>query len=112
MIDFKDIKKEQIEDIFNKKFDFKYTPPKSNWSSILATGKSNYKYEKDRQREYLVEALQTYKLLHLEDSCLRRIPEAGERFKCTEDRLETLLGDNDYKYVFVKVIEEIRQGNE
>lgn len=112
ILDMNNITDEQIDNIFNKDFNFTYTPPKSKWSDILAKGKSSYKYEAEKEREYIVEALQTYKLLRLEDSSLGRIPERGERFKVTEDRLETLLGDNSYGYVFVKLIEEIRPDNE
>lgn len=55
---------------------------------------------------YLVEALDTYKVKNIPDKVLERIPEPGEQFEVTEERLKILLGDNPYKLIFVKVVRE------
>lgn len=54
----------------------------------------------------LVEALVTYKEKKVKDKELNRIPEPGEQFEVTEERLEVLLGNNSHNTAFVKVIEE------
>ena len=53
-----------------------------------------------------VEALDTYNELGLMDQDLKRIPKTGERWKVSEDRLSTLLGNNNYRKVFVKLVLE------
>ena len=55
---------------------------------------------------YLVEALDTYKLRNIPDKVLERIPEPGEQFEVTEERLTVLLGANPYNVAFVKLIKE------
>lgn len=54
----------------------------------------------------LVEALVTYKEKGIKDKELNRIPEPGEQFEVTEERLEVLLGNNSYNKAFVKLVEE------
>lgn len=54
----------------------------------------------------LVKALDTYERLVLTDKSLGRIPLPGEIFEVSEERLDVLLGKNDYNEVFVEVIEE------
>lgn len=54
----------------------------------------------------LVEALETYKKNNIRDNELGRVPEPGERFEVTEERLKVLLGNNTHNQVFVKVVEE------
>lgn len=53
-----------------------------------------------------VEALDTYKELNLMDQDLKRIPKTGEQWKVSEDRLSILLGNNNYRKVFVKLVLE------
>ena len=55
---------------------------------------------------YLVEALDTYRANNLPDKILGKIPNEGEQFEVTEERLKILLGDNPYKLIFVKVVRE------
>ncbi len=45
-----------IDQIFNKKFKFNYTPPKDRWDELLAYGKSTYEGE----IEVKIKALRTY----------------------------------------------------
>lgn len=96
------------EEIFTKKVKpFKYVPPQDGWSTILAQGKSTYKEEDEIK--YEVEALSTYQNNRTTDRETGRIMKRGERFIVTEDRLNTLLGDNPHHLVFVKVIKEIEK---
>ena len=53
-----------------------------------------------------VEALDTYEKNNISDGGLGYVPKKGERFKVSEDRLETLLGKNVYNKPFVKLVEE------
>lgn len=53
-----------------------------------------------------VEALDTYNELGLMDQDLKRIPKTGDQWKVSEDRLSTLLGNNNYRKVFVKLVLE------
>lgn len=54
----------------------------------------------------LVEALDTYKNNAISDNVLGYVPEPGHQFMVTKERLNVLLGNNNHKLVFVKVIEE------
>ena len=47
-------------------------------------------------------ALDTFKKNNLKAKELDRIPNEGELFEVSEERLQILLGDNSYKKVFVK----------
>lgn len=96
-----------IEEIYNKKFDFKYEPKVDTWDKELIKSKSKYKEEKDMR--YLVEALNTYEEKKIEDGVLKRIPKAGEQFEVSKERLDVLLGENTYKVAFVKLLKEIKE---
>ena len=51
-------------------------------------------------------ALDTFLKNNIKAKELDRIPEEGEVFEVSEERLQVLLGDNSYNKVFVKVVEE------
>lgn len=53
-----------------------------------------------------VEALNTYKKLSVKDEILNRIPEEGEQFEITNERLDILLGNNSYNTAFVKLVND------
>lgn len=53
-----------------------------------------------------VRALKTYKELGCIDSELKRIPNTGEEFEVSKERLDVLLGNNYYKKAFVELVEE------
>jgi hypothetical protein len=55
---------------------------------------------------YKVKALKTYKEKRLKDKDLGRIPKPGEEWSVSFDRLQFLLGENDKKLTFVKLIGE------
>ena len=58
---------------------------------------------------YLVEALDTYKTRNIPDKALQRIPEPGEKFEVSKERLDVLLGNNSYNLAFVKLVEEPKE---
>lgn len=57
----------------------------------------------------LVEALDTYKKNAISDNVLGYVPEPGHQFRVTKERLDVLLGNNNHKLVFVKIIEEPKE---
>lgn len=71
----------------------------------------SYYIEKEEipEMKYLVEALDEYEKGQVTDIGLGYIPKSGERFVVGEDRLETLLGNNQHHTVFVKLIEKIEE---
>ena len=86
---------------------FNFIHLEDNYRNIFAESKS--KYEEVKNMKYLVEALDTYKENNIKDGELGYIPEAGERFRVSEERLDVLLGNNQYKKPFVKIIEETKK---
>lgn len=78
---------------------------KEKWLEYL--GNSCY-IEKPLRNEktILVEALDTYQRLGLTDGELGYSPKPGYRWKVSEERLQTLLGDNPKKERFVKTVKE------
>ena len=83
------------------KFEFKKLEDKYN--KIFTNKRTNHNKEENMIE---VEALDTYVKMNISDGGLGYIPKAGEHFKVSKDRLETLLGKNTYNVAFVKVIEE------
>lgn len=84
-----------------------YKPPKCSLINYIDKTKSNY--EEKRKMKYLVEALDTYKRRNLKDAILNKVPEEGEQFEVSKERLDILLGDNNYNEAFVKVVKEIKE---
>ena len=84
-----------------------YKPPKCLLIDYINKTKSNY--EEERNMKYLVEALDNYKRRNLKDAILNKVPEEGEQFEVSKERLDILLGDNNYNEAFVKVVKEIKE---
>lgn len=84
-----------------------YKPPKCLLIDYINKTKSNY--EEERKMKYLVEALDNYKRRNLKDAILNKVPEEGEQFEVSKERLDVLLGDNNYNEAFVKVVKEIKE---
>ena len=108
-LDF-EMEKVPIEDIYNKKLEFKYTPKKDRWGEILVKGASTYVEELDTF--YEVEALDGYKIRHLIDGELGYCPSRGERWYVTHERLEILLENNLVKVVGKKTRKEMNEGEQ
>lgn len=101
------------EQIFTKKFNFKYTAPESNWGNVLINKKSNYSYkEEENMLMHKVVATKKYKELGVADAVLGFIPPEGYPFEVDDKRLKLLSGDNDYKAVFVKLVEQDDEKND
>lgn len=81
--------------------EFEYKPKQDVWNKMLAKGKPK---QREIKEEYLVEALNTYEVLNIVDSELKRIPKKGEQFRVSLERLYVLLGDNPMKIPFVKEV--------
>lgn len=97
-----------VNEIFKKEVkSFKYTPPKDRWEDLLDKTKSKYKEEKEMK--YKVEALDTYTKRNITDGELGYKPKEGEVFEVSQERLDTLLGNNQYHIPFVKLVEEKKE---
>ena len=107
---FLNLDSSNVEDVakrMQKPLKFKFEHINDGYDEIIVKGKS--RYEEERNMKYLVEALDTYEKDNLSDGELKRIPKEGEQFEVTKERLDVLLGDNEYNKVFVKLIKPIEE---
>lgn len=88
-------------------YNFTYEPPEDKWNKFL--NKGSYKIKEVNKMNVKVVALDTYKKLNVMDSELKYIPEQGTTFEVSKDRLNTLMGNNEYNQPFVKIIEPIEE---
>ena len=88
-------------------YNFTYKPPEDKWYKFL--NKGSKKTKEVNKMNVKVEALDTYKRLNLLDNELKCIPEEGTRFEVSKDRLNTLMGNNQYNQPFVKIIEPVEE---
>lgn len=91
-----------VDEIYNKKFNFKYNLKPDNWNQILELSKSTYKEELNSI--YTVEALSTYQNNKLVDAELGHIPEPGEVWDVSKERFDLLAGENKRGIQFVKLV--------
>ena len=98
-----------VQEIYNKKFNFKYTPKKDIWDTFITLGKSSY--QEELKKRYLVVATDRYKKEHRIDGELKRIPEEGEEWIVTKDRLDVLTGENPFNQKYVKLKKVIEEGD-
>ena len=91
-----------VDEIYNKKFNFKYNLKPDNWNQILELSKSTYKEELDSI--YTVEALSAYQNNRLVDAELGHIPEPGEVWDVSKERFDLLAGENKRGIQFVKLV--------
>ena len=94
-----------VNEIYNKKFNFKYNLKSDNWDKILEPSESTYKEELNSK--YIVEALKTYQDRNFKDVQLGIIPSPGSRWIVTKERLDLLLGENENGETYVKLIKQI-----
>ena len=64
---------EVAKDMFTKKLDFEYQPPKDNWGSMFENIKSTYKYKEEAVMQNKVRALDTYQRLKIKDAVIDEI---------------------------------------
>ena len=91
-----------VDEIYNKKFNFKYNLKPDNWNQILELSKSTYKEELNSI--YTVEALSVYQNNKLVDAELGHIPEPGEVWDVSKERFDLLAGENKRGIQFVKLV--------
>lgn len=91
-----------VNEIYNKKFNFKYNLKPDNWNQILELSKSTYKEELNSI--YTVEALSAYQNNKLVDAELGHIPEPGEIWDVSKERFDLLAGENKRGIQFVKLV--------
>lgn len=91
-----------VDEIYNKKFNFKYNLKPDNWNQILELSKSTYKEELNSI--YTVEALSAYQNNKLVDAGLGHIPEPGEVWDVSKERFDLLAGENKRGIQFVKLV--------
>lgn len=89
---------EVVEKMFTKKFYFTYSPPKSDWSRILARGKKKLSELK------LVKMVSTGESLrnHIKITELNKYADEGEIFETVPERVEILEGNNIYGIKFAE----------
>ena len=91
------------EEIFNNIPKVEPRKVKDNWDKVLTQNKSTYKEE--TKKKYKVEATDMYTRLGLKDNELGRIPEKGEQWDVSYERMLLLTGENKKNIVYVKLID-------
>ena len=94
------------KDMFAKKLEFEYQPPKDEWRFLFDDIKSTYTYKEVKKSMVKVRALDTYRRLRVKDAVVDEILPEGFEFEVDEARLKVLTGNNKYKAAFVEVIKE------
>lgn len=95
-----------VDNIMNvPKFNFKHL--EDRYDDLLSHKPSHF--EEDKYMKVKVEALDTYKKFNITDSELGRIPEEGEQFEVTKERLNVLMGNNSNGRIFVKIVEPVKE---
>lgn len=90
-----------VDKIYKKKPKVDFILKSDNWEKYLKKSKSNYR--QDRMKIYKVKATSAYKDLNLSDKELNKIPDIGEKFEVSYDRLQELL-NNKYNVEFVEIV--------
>ena len=95
-----------IDNIMNiPKFNFKRL--EDSYDGLLSHRPSHFM--EDKFMKVKVEALGTYKQFNVIDTELGRVPDEGEQFEITKERLNILTGNNELGKVFVKIVEPVKQ---
>ena len=98
---------EHIVKNIKKKLDFKFKLKEDRYDELLSHTPSHFK--EDKVMKVKVEALDTYKKFNVTDSELGRVPESGEQFEVTKERLNILMGNNAGGRVYVKIVEPVKE---
>ena len=86
---------------------FKFKHLEDRYDELLSHAPSHF--EEDKKMKVKVEALDTYTNFNITDSELGRVPQAGEQFEVTKERLNILLGNNESGRTFVKIVEPVKE---
>ena len=95
-----------VENI-NKKLKFNFKHLEDRYDELLSHTPSHFK--EDKVMKVKVEALDTYKMFNVTDAGLGRVPEPGEQFEVTKERLNILMGNNASGRVYVKIVEPVKE---
>ena len=98
--------KHVVNNIRNKP-KFKFKEIEDGYDEILSHTPSHF--EEDKTMKVKVEALDTYKKFNILDGELNKVPDEGEQFEVTKERLNILLGNNASGRVFVKIVEPVKE---
>lgn len=82
-----------IDKIYNKKFNFEYEAPKSEWDKELTTEKSIY--QEEIKATYIVEATENWDKKKIMSIELGIVPKKGDKWQVNRQRLEALLDNNN-----------------
>jgi hypothetical protein len=100
-----DMKNIPVKEIYEKRFNFDYQPPKDRWDEILEPGDSQYQY--DLKCKYKVRATNLYKERNCTDGELGFVPKPGYEWTVSKVRYDTLSGNNRNHLRYVTLIEKI-----
>ena len=94
-----------VNKIYSKKFNFEYTPPKSEWDKEITNKKETYREE--LKMKFKVIANNKFEEKNIICIDTGGIPKENEEFIVSKERLDVLLGDNKYNINFIKSYEAI-----
>lgn len=86
---------------------FKFKQLEDSYDKLLSHRPSHFK--EDKYMKVKVEALDTYKKYNVIDTELKRVPNEGEQFEITKERLNVLMGNNEMGKTFVKIVEPVKE---
>ena len=97
-----DMKNFDVKKLLTIPKDFNYRPPQDSWDKLLIPQPTTWVAEKDTV--YIVQALSVYRDKKIKDGQLNRIPEPGEQWEVSSERMRILTGENSQHIAFVKVV--------
>ena len=100
-----DMKNIPVKEIYEKRFNFDYQPPKDRWDEILEPGDSQYQY--DLKCKYKVRATSLYKERNCTDGELGFVPKPGYEWTVSKIRYDILSGNNRNHLRYVTLVEKI-----
>ena len=102
-----DMENINVQKLVDKIPQFTYQPPQDSWDKLLIQKPSTY--QEELNTIYEVEALPVYQEKRIKDNGLGRIPNEKERWKVSAERARVLLGENDKKIKYVKVVSILKK---
>lgn len=102
-----DMKDFDVKKLLNIPKNFNYIPPADRWDELLLDEPSTW--EKEQHLRYKVKATSAYQEKHISDGELHKIPEPGDTWIVTPERMNILIGNNALGIKFATVVEEIEE---
>ena len=97
-----DMKNFDVKKLLGEPLKFEYRPPQDSWDKLLIQEPSTWAEE--QKTVYIVKALPIYQEKRIRDGQLDRIPEKGEEWEVSPERMRILTGDNSQHMRFVTVV--------